>query len=120
MQKLKTLNWIVLALLGVAAGVAKMMQMPQEMAFFRDALGFSEDLIVAFGALQFFSGLMMVFKKTRLAGSIILGLTLFLSCIVIFMDGKIVFGLVSAVPVVMADIAAWIEFKDMQATKQAR
>ena len=120
MQKLKTLNWILLALLGIAAGVAKMMQMPQEMAFFQDALGFSADLIVAFGALQFFSGLMMVFKKTRLAGSLILGLTLFLSCIVIFMSGNIVFGLISAVPVIMADIAAWIEFKEMQAAKQAQ
>ena len=119
MQKLKTLNWVLLALLGIAAGVAKMMQVPQEMAFFQDALGFSPDLIVAFGALQFCSALMLVFKKTRLAGSLILGLTLFLSCIVIFMSGNIVFGLVSAVPVIMADIAAWIEFKEMQAARQA-
>ena len=111
---------MVLVLLGIAAGVAKMMQMPQEMAFFQDTLGFSADLIVAFGALQFFSGLMMVFKKTRLAGSLILGLTLFLSCIVIFMSGNIAFGLVSAIPVIMADIAAWIEFKEMQAAKQAQ
>jgi hypothetical protein len=116
-EKLKTANWILLALLGVAAGVAKMIQAPQEIAFFQGELGYSTELIVAFGALQFLGGLMLVFKKTRLAGAILLGLTLFLSCIVIFMSGNIVFGLVSAIPVLMADVAAWIELKEMRPAK---
>ncbi|MGI9200301.1 MAG: hypothetical protein ACR2QL_04530 [Woeseiaceae bacterium] len=117
MQKLKTLNWILLALLGVAAGVSKMMQTPQEMAFFQGEMGYSSQLIVAFGALQFLGGVMMAFKKTRLAGAILLGLTLFLSCIVIFMSGNIGFGMVSVIPVLMADVAAWLELKEMRPTQ---
>ena len=114
MQKLRTLNWILLALLGVAAGTSKMMQIPQEMEFFQGEMGFSSELIVVFGALQFLGGLMMVFNKTRLTGAILLGLTLFLSCIVVFMSGNIGFGMVSVIPVLMADIAAWLELKDMR------
>lgn len=116
MQKLKTLNWILLALLGVAAGVSKIMQIPQEMAFFQGEMGYSSELIVAFGAFQLLGGLLIVFKKTRLAGALLLGLTLFLSCIVVFMSGKVLFGLVSAIPVIMADIAAWLELKEMRAS----
>ncbi|MGI9222550.1 MAG: hypothetical protein ACR2QS_16100 [Woeseiaceae bacterium] len=116
-DRLKTLNWMLLALLGVAAGVAKMMQVPQEMAFFQGELGFGSNTIVAFGALQFIGGLMIVFKKTRLAGSILLGLTLFLSSVVIFMSGNIGFGLVSLIPVVMADVVAWFEIKAMRSAE---
>ena len=116
-NRLKTLNWILLALLGVAAGVAKMMQVPQEMAFFQGELGFGSNTIVTFGVLQFIGGLMIVFKKTRLTGAILLGLTLFLSSVVIFMSGKIVFGLVSLIPVLMADVLAWLEIKAMRPAK---
>ncbi len=116
-SRLKTLNWILLALLGIAAGVAKMMQMPQEIAFFQGQLGFSSNTIVTFGAVQLIGGLMVVFKKTRLAGSILLGLTLFLSSIAIFMSGNIGFGLVSLIPVIMADVVAWFELKAMRPAK---
>ena len=93
------------------------MQMPQEIAFFQGQLGFSSNTIVTFGAVQLVGGLMVVFKKTRLAGSILLGLTLFLSSIAIFMSGNIGFGLVSLIPVVMADVVAWFELKAMRPAK---
>lgn len=120
MEKLKTLNWILLVILGIAAGVSKMLQTPQEMAFFQGEMGYSAEFIVAFGACQFLGALLMVFQKTRLAGALVLGLTLFLSCIVVFMSGNIVFGVVSLVPVIMADIAAWIEFKRLRPSATAQ
>ena len=79
MSKLKTLIWILLALLGVAAGIAKMLQTPQEMAFFQGQLGFSAEAIMAFGLLQFIAGVMLVFKKARLIGAALLGITLLLA-----------------------------------------
>lgn len=111
MERLKTFNWILLALLGVAAGVAKMMQAPQEMAFFQGEMGFTTNVIVTFGFLQFVAGVMLVFQKTRLAGAILLGLTLFVSCVIVFMGGKTLLGVISIVPVLMADVTAWLEFQ---------
>jgi hypothetical protein len=110
-SKLKTLIWILLALLGVAAGIAKMLQSPQEMAFFQGQLGFSAEAIMAFGLLQFVAGAMLIFKKTRLLGAALLGVTLLLSSIVIFMAGEISFGVVSLIPVLMADLVVWFEIK---------
>ena len=113
MSRLKTLNWILLALLGVAGGTSKMLQIPQEMAFFQGEMGYNTDVIVAFGFLQFVAGVALVFKKTRLAAAVLLGLTLFISSIVVFMGGKIVFGVISLIPVLMADLLVWLEVKAM-------
>jgi hypothetical protein len=111
MNKLRTLIWILLALLGVAAGIAKMLQAPQEMAFFQGAMGFSAEAIMAFGLLQFIAGVMLVFKKARLIGAALLGVTLILSSIVIFMAGEVVFGVISLIPVLMADLVVWFEIR---------
>ncbi len=111
MNKLKTLNWILLALLGIAAGTSKLLQVPQEMAFFQGEMGYSAEVIMVFGLLQFVAGVMLVFKQTRMVGGALLGLTLLLSAIVVFMAGKIGFGIVSLVPVLMADLLVWFEIK---------
>ena len=111
MDRLKTVIWILLALLGVAAGTAKMLQTPQEMAFFHDQLGFGAEAIMAFGLLQFVAGILLVFKKTRLVGAAPLGVTLLLSSIVIFMAGQIGFAVLSLLPVLMADLVVWFEIK---------
>jgi hypothetical protein len=111
MDRLKTVIWILLSLLGVAAGAAKMLQTPQEMAFFQDQLGLNAEAIMAFGLLQFVAGVMLVFKKTRLVGAALLAVTLLLSTIVIFMAGQIGFAVVSLLPVLMADLVVWLEIK---------
>jgi hypothetical protein len=102
---------MLLALLGVAAGAAKMLQTPQEIAFFQGEMGFSSEAIMAFGLLQFVAGAMLVFKTTRLIGAALLGMTLLLSSIVIFMAGEIGFGVISLIPVLMADLVVWFEIK---------
>ena len=111
MNKLRALIWLLLALLGVAAGIAKMLQAPQEMAFFQGEIGFSAEAIMAFGLLQFIAGVMLVFKKARLIGAALLGVTLILSSIVIFMAGEVVFGVISLIPVLMADLVVWFEIR---------
>ena len=111
MNNLKTSIWILLALLGVAAGIAKMLETPQEIAFFQEQMGFSAEAIMAFGLLQFVAGVMLVFKKTRMVGAALLGITLLLSSVVIFMAGETAFGLVSLIPVLMADLVIWFEIK---------
>ena len=115
MNRFRTSVWILLALLGVAAGIAKMLQTPQEMTFFQGQMGFSAEAIMAFGLLQFVAGVMLVFKKARLVGAALLGITLLLSSIVIFMAGEIAFAMVSLIPLLMADLVVWFEIKAKKA-----
>lgn len=55
MKILKLINLVLLILLSLASGVAKVMLTPQEVKFFGDA-GFSDTLILLFGAAQLLGG----------------------------------------------------------------
>ena len=86
MRYLYLLLLAMLVLLSVSSGVVKVMQMPQEVAFFA-IIGFSKSILIAFGAIQIVSGLMMIHPKTRFAGALIVYVTF----------------LISAVPLVLAE-----------------
>lgn len=103
MKILKRVVLVVLILLGITAGAAKIMQMPQEMEFFQDA-GFSETQIILFSVAQLAAGILLVFQKMRMSGAIIMAVTLGISTVLIFVSGKIAFGFFSVLPILMAGI----------------
>jgi len=104
MSRLKTLNLVLLVILGLFSGMSKIMQVPQELEFFQGEMGFSTNAIILFGLAQLAAGVLLVFKKTRTTGADILAVTLCISTVIVFMAGKIGFGLFSIVPIVMAGI----------------
>lgn len=91
----------IVALLSIAAGLAKVMQAPQEVEFLQ-SFGLSSVLIVAFGLVQVSGGVLLVPQKTRLPGAVLAALALVVSTILIFVGGNLVFGLVSMLPVALA------------------
>ena len=102
MNTLKIVNVVLLILLSVFSGISKIMQVPQEIDFFQGEMGFSVNTIILFGVAQLIAGTLLVFNNTRTTGAIILAATLCVSTIIIFVAGKIGFGLFSIVPIVMA------------------
>ena len=91
----------IVALLSIAAGLAKVMQTPQEMEFLQ-GFGMSSALIVAFGLVQISGGVLLVPRKTRLTGAVLATLALVVSTVLIFIAGNLVFGLVSMLPIALA------------------
>jgi len=91
---------LLLALLSIAAGTAKMMEIPQEMEFLL-GFGFNADQILAFGAVQIIGGVLMVLFKARFVGSIIAALAFLLTSVLLFMSAKTLFAAVSLVPVAL-------------------
>ena len=106
MTTLKTANWVVLMLLGVASGIAKMLLMEQEVAFFHREMGISLYLVMALGVVQFTGGLLLILRASRPTGAAMLALTFLISAVLIFMAARPAFGLVSLLPVAMAVFAA--------------
>lgn len=104
MQRLRTVNLVLLIFLALASGISKIMQLPQEMEFFQGEMGFGANTIFLFGVAQLAAAALLVFEKTRLIGAELLVLTLCISTVIIFMAGKIGFGLFSILPIVMAGI----------------
>ena len=100
---MKVLNTIILVVvigLAIGSGIAKIMLIPEDVAFFSSA-GLSKTLIVLFGAIQLISVILVIVKKWRNVGAIILGMTFGFSTILIFLSGKITFGLISILPLVL-------------------
>lgn len=91
----------VIALLSIAAGLAKVMQSPQEMEFLQ-GLGLNAFLITVFGLVQIAGGVLLATKKTRLAGAVLVTLSFVVSAVLIFIGGDVTFGLFSMIPAALA------------------
>lgn len=91
----------IIALLSIAAGLAKVMQTQQELEFLQ-GFGLSSTLIVAFGLVQISGGVLLVLKKTRMLGAVLATSALVISTVLIFIEGNLAFGLVSIVPIALA------------------
>ena len=92
---------VIVALLSIAAGLAKVMQTQQEMEFLQ-SFGLSSALIVAFGLVQIMGGVLLVSQKTRLLGAVLAASALVVSTVLIFVTGNLIFGLVSMLPIALA------------------
>ena len=102
----------VIALLSIAAGLAKVMQTPQEMEFLQ-GLGLSPALIIVFGLIQISGGLLLVTQKTRIVGAVLATFAFVVSTVLIFVGGNLAFGLFSMLPV---GLAAAITYQSGRAT----
>lgn len=101
---MKILNRVmvaVIALLCIAAGVAKIIQAPEEVAFLQ-GFGLSINGIVAFGLLQVLAGVFITPPKTRLYGALLASFTFVVSTVFILMSGNVTFALVSMIPIVLS------------------
>lgn len=92
---------LIIALLSIAAGLAKVMQAPQEMEFLQ-GLGLSPLLIMIFGLAQIAGGLLLGPTKTRLAGAVLVTLAFALSAVLLVLAGNVPFALISVIPVLLA------------------
>ena len=103
MRALRVANLVLLIALGLTSGLAKILLLPQEVEFFGGA-GLGETAIVLFGATQVIAGILLVFEKTRTLGAIVLAATFCTSTVLIFVNGKIAFGLFSILPILMLGV----------------
>jgi hypothetical protein len=96
----------VVAILSVAAGLAKVMEAPQEMEFLQGA-GLSPTLILAFGLVQILGGALLATKRTRTMGAYLAVAGFAASTLLILMGGDLVFGLISAIPIALSALVAY-------------
>lgn len=103
---MKIVNILIIALmvlLSIAAGMAKVMQVPQEVAFLQ-GVGLSTTLIVVFGLVQVLGGIGLVLPKTRIYGAVLSALAFTVSTVLIFIGGNLSFGLFSILPIVLIGV----------------
>ena len=102
-----------LALLSVAAGIPKILQMPQELEFLR-AMGFSAVAVSLLGLVQVAGGILLIFVRSRLAGAALAGLTFLISSVALFLAGNSVFGSISLLPFAFVLFVLYLELRGPQ------
>ena len=100
MRKFLLILVYALALLSAAAGIPKIMQMPQELGFL-NAIGFNAIAVSLLGLAQLAGAILLLWTKTRLIGAGLAGLSLLLSSVAILVSGNTQFGLISLLPLVV-------------------
>ncbi len=96
----------VVALLSIAAGLAKVMQTEQEMEFLQ-SFGLNSVLIIAFGMVQIVGGVLLVPSKTRMFGAVLATSAFIVSTILIFVGGNLGFGLMSTIPIALGCVIVY-------------
>ncbi len=76
-----------LVLLAISSGITKIMLMPQDLEFF-GKYGFNNFTLIIFGVVQVVGGVLLVFRKMRVYGSIAVFMTFGVSLILLVLEGK--------------------------------
>ncbi|MEL7185664.1 MAG: hypothetical protein AAFN50_04405 [Pseudomonadota bacterium] len=95
----------VVALLSIAAGVPKVMQMPQELGFL-SSLGLQGLAVSALGVVQIAGGVLFAMNQYRLVGAVLAGAAFLVSSIALLVGGNIPFGLFSLLPIAVLLVVA--------------
>lgn len=106
MKLFRTIILVILIAMSLAAGAAKVFQMPQEVQFFAQA-GLSVPLLMGLGALQIVGGALSAFPKFRIPGALLMGAGFLVSAIIILITGNLGFAAMSLLPVFFAGFIAF-------------
>ena len=93
----------ILVFLAVSSGVTKIMLMPQDVEFFGN-YGFTNPILITYGAVQVVGGILLVFRKTRFFGALIVAITFLISAVVLIMAKNIPVTIITFVAVLMLGV----------------
>lgn len=109
MKTIINLTIVIIALLSLAAGIAKVTHSPQEVKFLQSFL-FNDFTITLYGVMQILAAVLLSVgglfshQSAKLIGATMVALGFLLSSILIFISGSWIFGLVSLLPVALTGL----------------
>jgi len=103
MNKLMYVLLALVILLAVSSGVTKLMLMPQDVEFF-GKYGFTNTLLMAFGALQILGGALLILAKTRLFGAMCIAITFLISAAILLVERNYPVAAITVIVVVLLAI----------------
>ena len=88
MKYIPTAVLYLLVFLAGSSGITKLMLMTQDVDFFGQ-FGFTNPLLMLFGAVQALGAVMLIFQKIRIAGTAIVAVTFIVSGVVLILAGSV-------------------------------
>ena len=93
----------ILVFLAASSGVSKIMLAEQDVNFFSN-YGFSNPALIAFGAAQLLGGILLIFRKTRVIGAVIVGITFLISMALLILAQSWLFTAVTLIALLMLGV----------------
>ncbi|WP_282162971.1 DoxX family protein [Ulvibacterium marinum] len=111
MKLLYKINLILLIVLSLATGVFKILRQEADIELFK-VLGMTATLTFGLGIVQVLGGLLLIPVQTRKYGALLMMATFVLASLAVFMNGMVVFGLVSLLFILMTFWVYQVEKKN--------
>ena len=105
-----TIILVILTFLAISAGITKVLLMQRDVDFFSQ-YGFSNTVLIVYGAVQLIGGLLLPFSKTRFVGAAIVAMTFLVSLVVLLMDGNIPVSIVTLVMTLLLGAVMKVNWK---------
>lgn len=93
----------ILVLLAVSSGITKIILMQQDVEFF-GKYGFTNPVLITYGAAQLLGGILLILPKSRIIGAAIVAITFLISAVVLAMEGNIPVTIVTLVCVLLLGV----------------
>jgi len=100
---------VIIGLLSIAAGAAKITLVPEEVEFLSQ-FGFTNTLTIFFGIMQVLGGILLLVPLTRPYGSLVTAAGFALSAALLFVSGNVAFASISLLPFLLAGFIAYTSF----------
>ncbi len=85
---------VVLVFLAVSSGITKIVLTERDVEFF-GKYGFTNLIVIAYGAAQLLGGILLVPPRTRITGAILIAVTFSISAILLVLDQKFLVALIT-------------------------
>ena len=112
-----TIVLAILTFLAISSGTAKVLLMARDVEFFSQ-FGFSNMMLMLYGAVQLIGGFLLPFSKTRFVGASIVASTFIVSLVVLTMDGNMLFSIVTMAIILLLGMVMMQSWKDETNEKQ--
>jgi len=114
-----TIILVILTFLAVSSGVTKVVLLQQDVEFF-GRYGFSDAILVAYGAVQLIGGLLLPFNRTRFYGAAVVAITFLISLVVLLMDGNVPVSIATIVMILLLVVVMKQSWKTTPLDSQVR
>ncbi len=103
MKIMSTVILVILALLAISSGTTKILLMQQDVDFF-GKYGFTDPILITYGAVQLIGGLLLIFSKSRFFGAMLVAVTFLISLVVLILEGSIPMSIVTLVATLLLGV----------------
>ena len=107
---------VILIFLALSSGMTKVTMMQQDVDFF-GKYGFTNSILIGYGALQIIGGVLLIFRQTRFVGAVIVAVTFVISLIVLLLEGNIPVSIATALATLALLIVMKLSWRDKARAK---